>query len=76
MPSVQIKDVPDEVHLVLRRRALEAGQSLQEYLLARLTEDASRPTLEEALRRVGERAGGRVTLKGSAAALRAERDRR
>ncbi len=76
MPSVQIKDVPDEVHLVLRRRALEAGQSLQEYLLARLTEDASRPTLDEALRRVGERSGGKVLLKESAAALRAERDRR
>ena len=76
MPSVQIKDVPDEVHLVLRRRALEAGQSLQEYLLARLTEDASRPTLDEALRRVGERSGGKVLLKDSADALRAERDRR
>lgn len=76
MPNVQIKDVPDDVHLVLRRRALEAGQSLQEYLLARLTEEASRPTLEEALRRVGERASGTVLLNDSAAALRAERDSR
>lgn len=76
MPSVQIKDVPDDVHLVLRRRALEAGQSLQEYLLARLTDEASRPTLEEALRRAGERSGGKVPLNDSAAALRAERDSR
>src|SRR5438309_995254 len=33
MPSVQIKDVPAEVHATLRRRAATAGQSLQEYLL-------------------------------------------
>lgn len=36
------------------------GQSLQEYLLAFLDEHASRPTLEEMLRRAGERAGGSV----------------
>ena len=33
MPSVQIKDVPHDVHAV-RARALAARQSLQEYLLA------------------------------------------
>lgn len=76
MPSVQIKGVPDNVHLVLRRRALDAGQSLQEYLLARLVEDASRPTLEEALRRAGDRAGGSVPLADSAKAIREERDAR
>jgi plasmid stability protein len=32
MPSVQIKNVPPEMHRVLRLRAA-AGQSLQEYLL-------------------------------------------
>jgi antitoxin FitA len=40
MPSVQIKDVPDEVHAVLRRRAALNGQSLQEYLLDRLACEA------------------------------------
>ena len=49
MPSVQIKDVPDETHAVLRRRAAAAHQSLQEYLLTRLIEDAARPTLDEVL---------------------------
>ena len=43
MPSVQIKDVPEETHAVLRRRAAEAHQSLQEYLRSRLIEEASRP---------------------------------
>ena len=33
--SVQIKAVPDDTHRVLRRRAAEAHQSLQEYLRSR-----------------------------------------
>lgn len=76
MPSVQVKNVPDDVHRVLRRRAVEAGQSLQEYLLARLTEDASRPTLDEVLRRAGDRASGIVSLTEAARTVRAERDAR
>lgn len=58
MPSVQIKDVPPETHEVLRRRAALAHQSLQEYLRARLIEEASRPTIDEVLARAGGRAGG------------------
>ena len=76
MPSVQIKDVPEETHAVLRRRAAAAHQSLQEYLLAKLVEEAARPTLEEVLDRAGGRAGGSVPLKAAASALRAERARR
>ncbi len=76
MPSVQIKNVPEDVHRVLRRRAVEAGQSLQEYLLARLIEDAGRPTLDEALRRAGDRAGGSVPLAEAARAIRVDRDAR
>jgi len=34
MPSVQIKDVPEQTHAVLRQRAAAAHQSLQEYLRA------------------------------------------
>lgn len=76
MPSVQIKNVPVQVHRVLRRRAGEAGQSLQEYLLTRLVEEAGRPTLDEALRRVDDRSGGSVPLEDAANAIRAERDAR
>lgn len=47
MPAVQIKEVPDDVHAVLRRRARSAGQSLQEYLRGRLIAEARRPTLDE-----------------------------
>lgn len=76
MPSVQIKDVPDEVHAVLRRRAAAAHQSLQEYLKGRLIEEARTPTLEEVLDRSVSRAGGRLTFSESASAVRADRDRR
>ena len=70
MPSIQVKDVPDDVHATLRRRAAAAGQSLQEYLLARLVDEASTPTVDEVLERAGGRAGGRAEL---AAAVRAVR---
>lgn len=76
MPSVQIKDVPDETHGVLRRRAAAAHQSLQEYLRTRLIAEAARPTIEEVLDRVGEHAGGRLPLDVAVATLREDRDRR
>lgn len=75
MPSVQIKDVPEEAHAVLRRRAAEAHQSLQEYLRSRLIEEASRPTLNEVLDRAGGRAGGSVALTTAASDMRGDRDR-
>lgn len=76
MPSVQIKDVPEETHAVLRRRAAMAHQSLQEYLLAKLVEEASTPTLDEVLDRAGGRAGGSLPFRDAVKAVRDERDRR
>jgi len=76
MPSVQIKDVPEQTHAVLRQRAAAAHQSLQEYLRARLVEEASRPTLDEILDRAGGRAGGSVPLKAAVSAVRSDRARR
>ncbi len=73
MPSIQIKDVPDETHAVLRRRAAAAHQSLQEYLRGRLIDDASAPTVEEVLNRAGGRAGGSVSFSTAAQALRQDR---
>lgn len=58
------------------RRAAAAHQSLQEYLRARLIDEASEPTLDEVLDRAGGRAGGSVPLKAAVAAVRADRDRR
>jgi antitoxin FitA len=76
VPSIQVKDVPREVHATLRRRAAEAGMSLQEYLLARLEQDARTPTLDEVLDRAGGRAGGRVPLESAVKAVRDDRNAR
>ena len=76
MPSIQIKDVPEETHAVLRRRAAAARQSLQEYLLGRLIDEAGSPTIEEILERAGGRAGGSLTFTAATEALREDRARR
>jgi hypothetical protein len=76
MPSVQIKNVPPEVHTVWRRRAIAAGMSLQEYLLQHLTEEASQETLDEVLNRVSHRSAGSVPFRLAADTVRVERDRR
>ncbi len=76
MATVQVRDLPEETHAVLRRRAAERGMSLQEYLLATLNDLAARPTVEEVLARAGGRAGGRVGLAAAAEGLREERDAR
>ena len=70
MPSVQIKDVPERTHAVLRQRAAAAHQSLQEYLRARLIEEADQPTLDEVLDRAGGRSGGSVPLADARSAVR------
>jgi len=76
MATVQIKNVPEEVHRILRRRAADAGQSLQQYLLGRLVKDAAEASVEEVLRRAGEARGGSISFADAVAAVRAERDSR
>ncbi len=74
--NIQIRNVPDEVHEVYKRRAAASGMSLQEYLLADLTEQAGRPTMKEVLDRIASRAGGRITGAEAAQLIRDERDAR
>lgn len=76
MPTIQVKDVPEETHRVLRRRAAEAHQSLQEYLRSRLIAEAAVPTLEEVLDRIDHRSGGEAPLVETAKMVRGDRDRR
>ena len=76
MPSIQIKDVPEETHRILRRRAAAANQSLQEYLRSRLIAEASGPPLEEVLERAGGRAGGSLPFAAATEILREDRARR
>jgi len=76
MTSVQIKDVPEETHAILRQRAAAAHQSLQEYLRAWLIDAASEPTLDEVLDRAGARSSGSVPLESAVESIRSDRDRR
>ena len=76
MPSVQVKNVPAEVHATLTTRAAAAGQSLQEYLLGLLTEQATSATLDEVLDRAARRSGGRATFADVAKTIGADRARR
>ena len=76
MPNVQVRDVPDEVHETLVRRAERAGQSLQQYLAAQLAAIAATPTLDEVLDRVEARPKGRLTPQQAIESIDAERARR
>jgi plasmid stability protein len=72
--SVQIRDVPDDVHRTLRARAAAAGLSLSAYLLAELTRVAERPPVADVLARAAARHGG-ASIDDIVAAVRAGRDR-
>jgi antitoxin FitA len=74
MTSIQIKGVPERTHAVLRQRAAAAHQSLQEYLLKHLIEEAARPTLDEVIDAASNRSGGSVSFDEINAIIRADRD--
>lgn len=76
MPNVQIKNVPDQTHAVLKQRAATAHQSLQEYLLAQLIDQADRPTWDEVLARAGSRSGGVAPIAEVTRLIREDRDGR
>jgi plasmid stability protein len=73
--NIQIRNVPDDVHRVLRTRAAEAGQSLSDYLLDELTRVAERPPVADVLARASARHGG-ASVEEIVTAVRSRRDRR
>ena len=76
MPNVLVRDLPEEVHARLQRRAESQGQSLQQYLVAELRRLAERPTIDEVLDRIDRRGGGRVGLDQAVADLSEDRQAR
>lgn len=58
---IQVRNVPERVHRILKARAAAAGMSLSDYVKRDLEEAASQPTLEEIDARV--RARGRSGLR-------------
>jgi plasmid stability protein len=55
MPHIQIRNVPPELHRKLKARAVQAGMSLSDYLLAEVRKSAEMPTMEEFVARVRSR---------------------
>jgi plasmid stability protein len=74
MPNVQVRDVPADVHRRLKSQAALAGQSLNEFLLARLSDIASVPTVPELAQRIREREP--YDGPSSVAVIREDRERR
>lgn len=74
--NVLVRDIPDEVHAELQRRAERRGQSLQQYLAGELRRLAEQPMIDELLDKVDRRRGGSVGLAQAAEDLREERARR
>jgi antitoxin FitA len=73
MANVQVRGVPEEVHRRLKSQAALAGQSLNEFLLARMSDIARVPTVPELAERIRERTA--YDGPSSAAVIRQERDR-
>ncbi len=76
MATIQIKNVPEETHATLVRRAKASHQSLQEFLLQRLNTEARRLTWPEVVDRTPLEPGEGITLEQATAAVREDRDRR
>ena len=72
---IQLRNVPDELHRVLKSRAALAGKSLSDYLIAEMQRHAAYPTIEELRQRLHTRTPVRPTLS-PAQAVREERDGR
>lgn len=77
MATIQIRDIPEDAYEILRRRAREAGQSLQRYMREHLIEFTSTPTKAEAVAAIEsllERYGGAgATVDQIVANLHADR---
>jgi plasmid stability protein len=74
MKTIQVRNVPDDVHRALRTRAAAAGVSLSDYALGELERVASRPPVADLFARARARAGG-AEASAVVAAVRAGRDR-
>lgn len=72
---VQIRNMPDSTHRILKSRAAMAGMSLSDYLLRELTKITKRPTMEELIARMQKREPVSVDLN-SAELIREDREAR
>lgn len=72
MATIQVRDLPEDVAETFRRRAKDAGQSLQAYMRQQLTDQARRRTKRELLdqlRTNAAREQGQVSTEDILAAI-------
>lgn len=74
MKTIQVRNVPDEIHRALRTRAAAAGVSLSDYARGELERAARRPPVAELLQRARSRSGG-ASSSAIISAVRSGRDR-
>ncbi|UNO41058.1 hypothetical protein [Streptomyces sp. MST-110588] len=75
MATVQIRNLNDTAYAILRRRAADSGRSLQEYLRTRLEQEATTPTVEEALAEARAELTGEVPVSAIVHVQREGRER-
>lgn len=71
--TVQVRDVPDDVHEVLRVRAARAGISLSEYLRREVSLLARRPSMDEFFAQVSSHSHVDISSDEIVAAIHAGR---
>jgi len=76
MSLIQIRNVPEDVHRLLKERAAKEGKTLSDLALAELTRSVKRPTRTELLDRVSARPLRQHKGETAAESVRAERDSR
>lgn len=78
MATIQIRNVPEEVHRIYRVRAAAAGMSLQEYILAELEQNAATRTPAELVDQIEARMRAEgldgYAQESAAAIIREDRD--
>jgi antitoxin FitA len=52
MATIQIREIPEDLYEVLRRRAQRSGQSLQAYMHDQVVAIAQQPTKQEAVEEI------------------------
>jgi plasmid stability protein len=76
MANVLVRDLPDDLHAELQRRAEQRGQSLQQYLSGELKRIAAKPSLDDVLNRIDSHRGGQVGYEQAVTDIATERERR
>ena len=72
-PNILVRDLPEDIHAALQRKAERRHQSLQQYLTVELQHLAGRRSISEVLDAVEAERGGQVGLTTAVGDLNEER---